>query len=161
MPNHIHMLMTVPKHDLGQVMNVFISSVTRLSNLNSGRSGHLFGGPYHQSLIKNSRYFGHAFKYVYRNPVKAQICERVEQYPYSTLQGSLGSVHLPFPLFFTKVGMELALPSSESHEQLEWLNKPFPKEAEALIQKGLRRRVFDIVMDRKTRQPSQILTQLL
>jgi REP element-mobilizing transposase RayT len=161
MPNHFHALMTTPEHDLGQVMNVFISSITRLSNLISGRSGHLFGCPYHRSLVNNSRYFGHAFKYVYRNPVRAKLCERVEHYPYSTLHGQLGKSHLPFPLYLTKVGMELGLPSIENFMMLDWLNRPFPNEAEALIQKGLRRRVFESMMDRKTRSPYELLESLL
>jgi REP element-mobilizing transposase RayT len=126
MPNHFHMLVTVPKHDLGKVMSVFMASVTRTANLLSGRSGHLFGGPYHWSLINSSRYYGHALKYVYRNPVRAKLCSAVEEHPYSTLQGLLGETHLPFRLHFTRAGMELALPSAEPSEQLEWLNKPFP-----------------------------------
>jgi REP element-mobilizing transposase RayT len=161
MPNHFHMILTVPEHDLGIAMNVFMSAVTKLSNLLSGRSGRLFGSRYYWSLINSSRYFGHAYKYVYRNPVKANLSQSVETYPYSTLQGSLGLRHLPFPLYYTRVAMELSLPSEESDRQLEWLNKPFPKEAEALIQKGLRKRVFDQVLDLSTRKPVKLLEDLL
>jgi REP element-mobilizing transposase RayT len=161
MPNHFHMLITVPEYDLGQVMRDFMSYTTRISNLISERSGHLFGGRYYWSLVNNSRYFGHAYKYVYRNPVRARLCERVEEYPYSTLHGALGFGHQPFPLYFTRVAMELVLPSCESAEQLEWLNRPFPKEAEEMIQKGLRNRVFDRIMDRDTRRPVELLDQLL
>lgn len=160
MPNHFHMLLTVPEHDLGQVMNVFMSYVTRSSHLISGRSGRLFGSRYYWSLINSSRYFGHAYKYVYRNPVKGRLCDRVEEYPFSTLQGMLGETHLQFPLCFTKVAMELAFPSEDTFEQLDWLNRPFSKEVEALIQKGLRRKYFDTIMDRKTRRPLEILESL-
>jgi hypothetical protein len=160
MPNHFHMLITVPEYDLGQVMNIFMSYVTRTSNLFSERSGHLFGRRYYWSLINSSRYFGHAYKYVYRNPVRAGLCEHVEDYPFSTLQGTLGMRHLPFPLHYTRVGMELALPSDEAHEQLQWLNLPFSSEAEVLIQKALRKRVFDSIIDRKTRKPIELLEQL-
>ena len=161
MPNHFHILMTVPEGDLGQAMNFFMSSVTRMSNLLSGRSGRLFGGPYYWSLVNNSRYFGHVYKYVYRNPVRAKLCSRVEEYPFSTLSGLLGSSPLPFPLYFTKIGMEIAFPTAETHLHLNWLNKPFPKDAEVLIQKGLRKRLFVSVPDPKSRIPSEILSQLL
>jgi hypothetical protein len=57
--------------------------------------------------------------------------------------------------------MELALPAVEAYPQLEWLNRPFPKEAEALIQKGLRKRVFETVLDRETRRPVELLNELL
>ena len=161
MPNHFHMILTVPQHDLGKLMSVFMNSITRTANLLSGRSGHLFGGPYHWSLINSSRYFGHALKYVYRNPVRAKICSVAEDYPFSTLQGLLGSAHLPFPLYLTRVGMELDLPSAETSKHLEWLNKPFPKEAEDLIQRGLRKRLFDAIMDRKARRPFELLNEML
>lgn len=161
MPNHFHVILSVPNYDLGKVMSVFMASVTRTSNLLSGRTGHVFGGPYHWSIITNARYYGHALKYVYRNPVRAKLCDRVEDYPFSTLHGLLGTHHLPFPLHFTRAGMEFALPSTAITEQLEWLNRPFPKEAEGLIQKGLRKKLFDVIVDRKTRRPFEPLNDLL
>ena len=150
MPNHFHTILTVPKHDLGVVMNELLKSVSRIANTISGRSGHVFGGPYHWSLIGNSRYYGHAYKYVYRNPVKAKLTTFAEEYPYSTLQGLLGQAHLPFPIHFTQIGMEATLPKVGTDPYLKWLNTPFLSEAENLIQKALRRKLFDIIIDRKT-----------
>jgi hypothetical protein len=121
----------------------------------------VLGGPYHWSLIGNSRYFGHALKYVYRNPVRAKICQRVEDYPYSSLHGLLGRSQLLFPIHYTRVGMELALPSMDAFEQLYWLNQPFPVEVQELIQKGLRRKIFENIMDRKTGRQSEPLRQLI
>ena len=161
MPNHFHLLMTVPEHDLGKVMNEFMKSVSRTVNLKSGRSGHLFGGSYYWSLIRDTRYFGHALKYVYRNPVKASLCERVEDHPYSTLFGVIGLDFLSFPLHFTRVGMEIGLPLNHVEELLDWLNKPFPKEAETLIQKGLRKRVFERIKKSTNRKPTEILEMLI
>lgn len=161
MPNHIHMLVTTPEHDLGIVMNLLMSTVTRTINLISGRSGHLFGGPYHWSLIGDSRYFGHALKYVYRNPVRAKLCENVEDYSYSTLHGILGSSKLPFPIHFTRTGMEISLPVFEHATFLRWLNKPFPTESEDRIRMGLRGRLFQSLIDRKTRKPFESLNHLL
>ncbi len=142
MPNHFHMIITVPEFDLGVVMNEFLKSVARATNRFSGRKGHVFGGPHYRSLIGGTRYYGHALKYVYRNPVRAKICANVESYPYSTLSGVLGLSRLHFPIHWTRVGMEVGLPACETINQLEWLNRPFPNEAEALIRKGLKREVF-------------------
>jgi putative transposase len=161
MPNHFHMLLTVPEQDLGKVMSVFLSSVTRTGNLLSNRSGHIFGGPYHWSLINNARYYGHALKYVYRNPVRAKLCASVEDYRFSTVQGLIGNAHLPFAIHLTRVEMEFSLPSTEILEQLEWLNKPFPIEADYLIQKGLRKKLFGFVADRKTHPLYEPLNRLL
>lgn len=161
MPNHFHMILTAPKHDLGKVMHELMKSVSKRINLLSGHTGHVFGGPYHWSMIKSTRYYSHALKYVYRNPVKACLCENVEQFPYTTLNGLLGNSHLPFPIHHTRVGMEIALPTLDAFDQLPWLNKPFPSDAEQMLQKAMRRKVIDTIIDPKNRRPYQPLEQLL
>jgi hypothetical protein len=57
--------------------------------------------------------------------------------------------------------MELALPSIEAADQLEWLNKPFPKEAQELIQRGLLKKVFHAIKNRETRSRAEALDHLL
>jgi putative transposase len=161
MPNHFHVIMTVPAEDLGIVMNQLMKSISRRINQKSGRNGHVFGGPYYWSLIRNSRYYGHAVKYVYRNPVRASLCARAEDYPFSTLRGLLGETPLPFPIHFTRVGAELSLPTTENDTQLSWINTPFSTEAQSLIQKGLRKKVFDKIVDRKTRKSVDLLNNLI
>jgi REP element-mobilizing transposase RayT len=153
MPNHLHAILTTPRDDLGKVMNCWMSSITRILNTQTGRSGHVFGGPYHWSLINGTRYFGHALKYVYRNPVKAGLCEKPEDWPFSTLSGLVGNGHLPFPIHFTRPGMEVGLPNETVSPMLEWLNRPFSQEAEKAIQEGLRRKRFERILDRRHRRP--------
>ncbi len=152
MPNHVHMIATVPEFDLGIVMNQWMSNITKATNALSGKSGHLFGGPYYWSIIESSRYFGHALKYVYRNPVKAGLCARVEQYPHSTLHGLLGFAYLPVPIFYSRSALEFHLPTPGSVPWLEWLNQPFSKEVDELIGKGLKRKFFKQYKDEKTKK---------
>src|SRR5690242_7491281 len=57
MSNHTHMLISTPQQDLGQVMMHFMRSITQLMNCQSGRSGHVFAGRYHWSLIHSDLYF--------------------------------------------------------------------------------------------------------
>lgn len=161
MPNHFHMLITTPTFDLGKVMNIFMSNVTRAANQFAGRSGHVFGGPYYWSIIQSSRYYGHAFKYVYRNPVKAGICLKAEDYPYSTLRGIFGGSRSAFPIEFSRSALELNLPIHESEAMLNWLNRPFPKEAEELIARGMKLRCFEDLKNRSTRKPYDELGELL
>ena len=161
MPNHFHLLIRTPELDLGHIMNEFISNLTKSSNQLAGRSGHLFGGPHHRSIIENSRYYGHAFKYVYRNPVKAKLCDQVEDYPYSTLHGLLGLAPLTFPIFPARAEISISMPGLEPYDLLPWLNKPFPKEAERLIQIGLRRRTFSKMICRETRTEYEELRDLI
>jgi putative transposase len=161
MPNHFHILLTVPGQDLGVVMNDFMRSVSRSLNRASGRSGHVFGGSYHWSLIANARYYGHALKYVYRNPIRGHLCTRAESYAYSTLHGLVGAGHLPFPIHLTRPCFESILPACEAHQQLEWLNAGFGNGTEARIRAGLRHRLFDTITDRRTRRPQEEFQQLL
>jgi putative transposase len=161
MPNHLHLLITTPSEDLGKIMNRLMADVTRIANARTGRSGHLFGGPYNWSIIQSTRYFGHALKYVYRNPVKAGICEAVEDYPWSTLKGLLGGSRLGFPLYFTRLALEINLPLPESEHFLQWLNRPFSKEAEVLIAEGMRKQIFDELKCRTMRRPYQALEHFL
>lgn len=161
MPNHFHLLLTVPEHDLGFTMNRFMSSVSQTANHLCGQSGHVFGGPYFGSLIDSTRYYSHVLKYVYRNPVKAGICAQVEDFPFSTLHGLVGAGPLPFPIYRPRTAVELQLPSIEPAEQLPWLNIPLPAEADALIRNGLRRKVFGTLIDQNTRKPNKILAGLL
>ena len=162
MPNHFHLLITVPKADLGKIMNLYMAAVTKTVNLRTGRSGRVFGGPYYWSIITCTRYYGHAFKYLYRNPVRAGICIRVEQYRFSTIQGLMGIAPAPLPLSYTRLGLELNLPEHENCSSwLEWLNTPFPQEAEKLIKKALSRRELKPIIERSKRKPVDQLAHFL
>ena len=163
MPNHIHLLLTVPEADLGIVMNQFVSNLTRQTHLRSGRSGRLFGQRYHSSIIKTSRYYGHALKYVYRNPVKAKLSRSVENYPYSSLAGLFGKHALQCSIHHPPRGFDAELPweRREPSELLPWLNESYSEEIDRLIGLGMKRSVFDELKDRTTRRPYEQLTRLV
>ena len=162
MPNHIHILLTLPEFDLGKVMNIFVANLTAESHRMTGKSGRLFGGPYFWSLIRGTNYFGHALKYVYRNPVKAGLCASVADYPFSTLHGLLGRSPLHVPIFWTSLGLEANLPWSqgEAFELLPWLDQAFTTEVDRLIGHGLTRKYFDSIKHRQSRKPYSVLEQL-
>jgi putative transposase len=162
MPNHIHMILTVPNEDLGKITNILFKDFSRRINSKAGRTGHILGGSYFWSIITSSRYYGHALKYVYRNPVKAGLSQKVEEYPFSTAHGLVGNAHLSFPLHYTRVGMEIDIPEPDQHfEWLGWLNTPFSTEAEDLIRLCLRKKEIKILINRTNRVPNEILQQLL
>jgi putative transposase len=148
MPNHFHLIVTIPLEDLGKIMNLLMSNVTRRINRRAMRSGHIFGGPYFWSIIMSSRYYGHVLKYVYRNPVRAKISETVLAYPFSTVRGLFGLRHLGFPIVFTRAGLELNIPDPNlNHAWLDWLETPFSIEAEKLIKKAMKRKETTTLID--------------
>jgi putative transposase len=162
MPNHFHAIVSAPEFDLGHLMRVFMSAVAREVNYKSNQTGHIFGGPYFRSIILSTRYFGHVLKYVYRNPVRAKLSTHIESYPYSTAAGVVGAGRLGVPLHYSIVGFETAIPDPTQPVQwLEWLNQPFPAEAEKLIQKTLRKKEIKSILCRVTRRPEPLLEELI
>lgn len=156
MPNHLHLLLTVPTFDLGIVMNRFMRNITMDINRASKLSGRVFGGPYHWSLVDNASYYRHVLKYVLRNPVKAGLRERVEDYPYSTYPGMIGEIALPFPIHFTRCNMESVFPEPDVLNWIDWLNVPFRKEVNESIRLGLKRKYFRPPVDLRTRMAVEL-----
>lgn len=155
MNNHFHMLLTTPNANLSEAMNYLMREVSKSIGRESGNINQVFGGPYHWSMIRNRLYYEHAYKYVYRNPVEARICKRVESYAFSTLPGLLGSAHLPFPAFDN---MNLI---ADPGRQLSWLNAPYP-DMEFLddIRKALRHKEFEFHSHGNSRIISPLQSEL-
>jgi putative transposase len=157
MSNHLHLLISTLDWDLGKVMSEFGGSVTRSFNRISGRSGHLFGGRYHWSIIQTSLYYAYAYKYLYRNPIRAGLAERVEDYPFATLNGLLGNSRLPFPVYFPEIErLNFSYIPEGLDDMLLWLNEPFRKEVQEAIAKGLRRKIFELPRDPQTNHKTRL-----
>jgi len=155
MNNHFHMLLSTPDANLDKAMNYLMREVSKSIGLETGNINQVFGGPYHWSVIKSRLYYQHAYKYVYRNPVEAGICGRVEKYPFSTLRGLLGMAHLPFPAFDN---MNLI---QNPGEKLKWLNEPYPT-SDFLedIRLALRHSEFEFHADSSSREKSPLAREL-
>jgi putative transposase len=153
MDNHYHLVGTCSeKHNLGEVMSWFQKYVSRKINARTGRINHIFGGRYKASLIAHPAHFAAVFKYVARNPVRASICERVEQYSFSSLNAVLGRtavVSLP--------GNWAAEIPQDPVALLCWINEPTLGEIDEIIRRGLLKTHFRPIL-RGSRRPG--LTQV-
>ena len=49
-----------------------------------GVCGQIFHGRFHCEVIKSKKHLFSAIRYVWRNPLKARMCERLEEYPWSS-----------------------------------------------------------------------------
>lgn len=144
MNNHFHMLISTPECNLDQIMNYLLREVSKRIGEETGRINQVFGGPYHWSVIKNSVHYQHAYKYVYRNPVHAGICRRVEDYKYSSLPGLLGIDYLHIPVYDNLNLIQSPI------SQLSWLNNEYENEDREAIFKALKRREFGFSRDPRT-----------
>jgi putative transposase len=154
MSNHFHLVASTPDKNLSQTMNYFMRETSRLISRYSGRINQVYGAPYHRSLIRSEHYFMHAYKYVYRNPVEAGICSKVEDYQFSTLFGLLGRGHLLIPL------AEDSLITGDANIYLDWLNKNYAADHKLQIKRALARSSFKFSLDRSNKRPSILEDEL-
>ena len=150
MPNHFHLLVSTPDQDLGVVMQEFMRSITKTMNFKSGRVGRVFGARYHWSLVRNVEYFDVVIKYIYRNPIRAQIAYGLLEHPFSSLRW-LYAVDPPLIEIESGMGETETIPNRNTDEFLLWLDEPFRTEEQESIKKGLRRTTFNPVNRQKTR----------
>jgi putative transposase len=143
MNNHFHLIVRTPNMNLDKAMNYFMRETSRIIGFRSGRINQVYGGPYHWSLIKSPKYYNHAYKYVYRNPVEAGLSSKVENYEYSTLSVLLGNQHSMIPIEYDETLF------SDFTEQLQWLNTPYPStDIKHDIRKALRKTEFHFAKDK-------------
>lgn len=154
MPNHYHLIVSCPDRDLGEVMRWVGRSVTEKHNRSEGRCGHLFRGRYHWSLIRDELYLSHAYKYVYRNPVRAGLCHRVEDWPHSSLQFKTGR---EAPLLKLTPARSFWI-TEDLQLQLDWLNFETPRQESESIRAALRRREFKLPVNRTGRHTNRLRT---
>ncbi len=139
MNNHFHLLAKFPENNMSEAMNYFMRESSRVLSRDSGRINQVYGGRYFRSAIKKNIHLDHVYKYLYRNPVEAGLCNHVEKYPYSTLQILLGMKSGVIPLV-----EDPRLEKHEIEETLLWLNtKPLEKDYEE-VRKSLRRPEFKL-----------------
>jgi putative transposase len=133
MGNHFHLLCLTPEGNLDEIMRLFLRNTSiRISKL-ALTSNHLWGGRYKWSLVESQTHYYQVYRYIFQNPVRAGIFDRVESYPYTTLRDVPIPLHSFIPMSFG--GRE---------GELHWLNEHFQKEDQELIRLGLRKFQFDI-----------------
>lgn len=84
MNNHTHMLIRVDKiEELSKYMQRLNSKYAHYYNKKNNRVGYVFRDRFKSQGIYSEKQFYACIKYIYDNPVKAGICSKPEQYPYS------------------------------------------------------------------------------
>jgi REP element-mobilizing transposase RayT len=151
MSNHFHLIVTCPDANLSQAMCYFLRETSKQIARQSNRTNHLYGNRYFRSQIRSHHYYLHAYKYIYRNPIRAGLCKRVEEYPFSTLAGLLGLRKIVVPV------CEDATLFSSVEKTLCWLNEePDPNRTEA-IRLALKRPVYEYKVLRRLGRSSDLV----
>ncbi len=152
MSNHFHVVLSTPEMDLGAVTRLLIGKFAKSINRESLRSGHVFTGRHKWTLIDHPAHYMHTIKYVYRNPVKAKLAKKVEDYPYSSLHGLMGESHLLLPIVPTLAKFDNQESIIFSESGMNWLNTSTPNEEYLAIKTALRRPCFTMPKARNNRK---------
>ena len=95
MGNHVHLLIQEGNETtIGDVFRHIGSAFVYWYNIKYERVGHLFQDRYKSEPVEEEAYLLTVFRYILMNPVKAGLCSKSEQYPYSSaaeyLKGTKG-----------------------------------------------------------------------
>lgn len=140
MNNHYHMLISTPDANIDEFMYFFNKKLSEYIRRQSGKINRMFGGNYHWSLITSNRYLHNVIRYIYQNPIRAQITDRVQNYPYSSLNRKV-----------TKIEHLL-----DTKAYLSWLNTAVRLREDDYIRRGLKKGKFKLSKDPNTRREFQL-----
>jgi putative transposase len=82
--NHYHLLLRTRRANLSRAMQWFGVTYTNRINARHSRSGHLFQGRFKNMLVQNDAYLLQLSYYIHRNPLRAQMVERLADYRWSS-----------------------------------------------------------------------------
>ena len=84
MGNHIHLLIQEGKEPIEQVMKRIATRFVYWYNIKYRRAGHLFQDRFKSEPVEDDAYFATAVRYIHQNPVKAGLCKKISDYPFSS-----------------------------------------------------------------------------
>ena len=91
MPNHYHFLLRQDSNEpLSKFINVLFNAYVQSVNQQQNRKGTLFEGRFRHVWIDRDEYLIHLCRFIHRNPVKAGLVSRPENWPYSNYLDWIG-----------------------------------------------------------------------
>lgn len=90
MPNHYHLLLETSQPNISRIMHYINGSYTTYFNIRHKRCGHVFQGRFKSIVVDKDSYFLELSRYIHLNPLKAQMIDSSEKYPWSSYSGYLG-----------------------------------------------------------------------
>lgn len=93
MDNHVHLVVETRRGRLSRGMHRLAGIYAQRFNRRYDRVGHLFQGRFSAFVIQDEEHFLNACAYVLGNPVRAGLCGRAEEWPWSWSRFSTGPLH--------------------------------------------------------------------
>ncbi len=89
MPNHYHLLIHTPEGNLSRCMRHINGVYTQRYNRTNRHDGQLFRGRYKSILLDSDNYLTVLVRYIHRNPLRAGMVGRLEDYVWTSHNGYL------------------------------------------------------------------------
>jgi putative transposase len=89
MPTHYHLMLQTPDANLPRCMRHLNGVYTQRYNVSHSCDGTLFRGRYKSILVDADNYVLQLVRYIHRNPLKAGLVKRLDQYVWSSHKGYL------------------------------------------------------------------------
>jgi REP element-mobilizing transposase RayT len=88
-PTHYHLMLQTPDANLSRCMRHLNGVYTQRYNVSHSCDGTLFRGRYKSILVDADNYVLQLVRYIHRNPLKAGLVKRLDQYVWSSHKGYL------------------------------------------------------------------------
>src|SRR6056297_2284982 len=90
MGNHVHLLIKTENESLGQCFRRIGASYVYWYNMKYYRVGHLFQDRYKSEAVETDDYIKAVIRYIHRNPIKAGVVKKLEDYTWSSYGEYIG-----------------------------------------------------------------------
>ncbi len=91
MPNHYHFLLRQDgQASAGKTVQFIFNGYSKAFNEMFERTGTLFEGPFKAALVNEEEYLLHLCRYIHRNPLDAQLVDKIESWEYSNYREWIG-----------------------------------------------------------------------
>ena len=84
MDNHYHLMLKTVDAPLKDIMHRINTRFSKQFNQRNKRTGHVFENRYKSLLVMDDAYLLSLLRYIHQNPVQAKICQRIQDYPWSS-----------------------------------------------------------------------------
>jgi putative transposase len=90
MTNHYHLVLRTPEPNVAAGMHRLNLIHARAFNKKHGYEGHLFDARYWSEVLDTEDYLFEASRYVLLNPVRAELCQKPSEWPWSSYGQTVG-----------------------------------------------------------------------
>ena len=135
MANHYHLLIWTPNSDLDKFMYELNSYISKIIRFRTKRINRIF--------VDQESYYQQVLRYIYQNPIKAELVEQCELYPYSSLYYMANEQDFGIPIYNHRRSIELM---RSGYFEMEMDKRD-------TIAKALSRSTFNVPKSRSSRRP--------